>query len=238
MTLSESVARFRALDEAQLDLAKTKIMAKNLRKLWKDTGAIIRQHGYTLGSGSQWFDAFLKDLDEKGNLSVASSEFLVKAADDIVKAAEQSKPKLVSIAKKYAASAKRMHDLNKKQDVKDRAAVRQLKKSKLDKARLKKGAYIAAYKGGKEIHGSIRWIGPSKFKKGEMTYGLSVPGGTKLVYVATHNIFEVLTSAATAQYEPDDGDHWHDASKDMNAELGTKGVNYSKAAIKAHFGWK
>lgn len=230
------------LGEAQLDLAKTKVMAKNLRKLWKDTKAPIQQHGMSLGSGAQWFEAYLKDLDEKGNVTTSASEFLVNAAQDIADHAEKKDLPQARIARKYADSAKRMHDLNVKQDKKDRAAARKAKKSKLNPADIKKFSYVWFFKGGKERSGKIMWIGPNKFKKGEKSYGVKVSGEPKLVYINLGHIYEAKPPAPPykKQYDDDDdGDFWVDAGKDMAAELGYKPYKgFSKGAIKKHFGWK
>ena len=229
-----------ALTEAQLDAGKAKKMAQKLRKLWKDSGAIIPSTLRSLGSGQQWMDAILDSLEKSGNISTDDSLFLTQAFPAVVKAAEKKDPKLHKAAQKYDASLKRMHALNVTQDKQDRDAARKAKKAKLNPADVKKFSYVHFYKGGKERSGKIMWVGPSKFKKGEMSYGVKVGAEKKLVYIGLGHIFaaNLPEPAYKKKAAADDGDFWHDAGKDMNAELGTKGVYYSKAAIKKHFGWK
>jgi len=83
-------------------------------------------------------------------------------------------------------------DLEKLQ--KDLAAQDRLhQRAKIKPGDLKKGAQVQAFHKGEEISGTIQWIGPDKFKKGVMRYGIATDAGGKLVFVAEGDIFSSFT---------------------------------------------
>jgi hypothetical protein len=225
------------LNEAQLDVGKAKIMAKNLRKILKDNEP-INLPLYGVYSGHQFFNVIVDQLEKTGAIDTNASEHLVKCMTKIVEVATKRDPKKAAAVKKWLAGTERMHKLNVDQAKKDKAAARKKKKAALKTSDVKKFSYVFFFKGGKDHSGKIMWVGPNKFKKGQMSYGVKVVGEKKLVYIDLGHIYDASPPApAYKKQDVDDGDKWVDANKDMNAELGTKGVWYGKSAIKRHFGW-
>jgi hypothetical protein len=232
------VGQTTTLSEAKLDAGKMKVMAKNLMDLFDKAGTTNRLQQADYFKETGYFKALIKKMDETGDLSSFEAGRLIWIFGFTVDEAKGTPLHKKAVA--YHEGLKRMKGLIEKEEGKEKAAVRERKKAKLNKSLLKKGSVLHAFKKGKEIVGTIKWVGPNKFKKGEMSYGIAT-GGKKLEYISLYQIFDV-TPAPKAHKSSwrDDGDFWVDAGKDMAAELGHKPYkyNYSKKRIRKHFGWK
>jgi hypothetical protein len=218
------------LGEAQLDVGKTKIMAKNLLKLYTE----LKPHiGGTWTVGDDMKIKYDLRSFEKGSFT----EYAFLSIERFFKQLDAPKERQ-TLVKKWSDSLQRMKTLFMKELAKDKAKARAEMKKKVNPAMLKKGMGVRAFKKGKEIYGHIAFVGDSKYQEGAKVYGISVGKTEKLIYVGADQIYQVWKPMPKSR-PSDDSDFWHDAGKDMAAELGYKPKgSFSKKAIKKHFGWK
>lgn len=220
------------LTEAKLDLDKMKAMSKALSKLFDQSGAAALLFQADLHDYVPRYERILKQMDERGDLSSYDVGELKQMLSWAKSASGEDAKKLAEV-EKYKASVERMGELIAKQEETDKAEARKLKKAALNKSLLRKGSFVHAFKGGKEISGKIMWAGPDKYKPGQLVYGISA-GGPKLTYVSETHIYDVVAGEAPRRRISDDD--LYDAQRDMNLELGApKGTRRSRAEIERHF---